>query len=135
MDGMTVRDLAAWLREHHATLIASLRDGSYQPKPVRGVAIPKPGGGQRQLGIPCVVDRLVQQAFLQALEPILDPTFSDSSFGFRPGRSAHQALEQARTYANSGREFVVDLDREKFLDRMSYCPLVIEKVVVADRPL
>lgn len=120
VDGMTVHDLAAWLREHHATLTASLRDGSYQPQPVRGVEIPKPGGGKRQLGIPCVVDRLVQQAFLQVLEPILDPTFSDSSFGFRPGRSAHQALEQARGYANSGREFVVDLDLEKFFDRVNH---------------
>jgi RNA-directed DNA polymerase len=120
VDGMTVHELADWLREHQAALTASLRDGSYQPKPVRGVEIPKPGGGKRQLGIPCVVDRLVQQAILQVLEPILDPTFSDSSFGFRPGRSAHQALEQARTYANGGREFVVDLDLEKFFDRVNH---------------
>jgi RNA-directed DNA polymerase len=120
VDGMTVVQLADWLREHQATLTASLRDGSYQPKPVRGVEIPKPGGGKRQLGIPCVVDRLVQQAVLQVLEPILDPTFSDSSFGFRPGRSAHQALEQARKYATSGREFVVDLDLEKFFDRVNH---------------
>jgi RNA-directed DNA polymerase len=120
VDGMTVLQLADWLREHQATLTASLRDGSYQPQPVRGVEIPKPGGGKRQLGIPCVVDRLVQQAFLQVLEPILDPTFSDSSFGFRPNRSAHQALEQARKYANSGREFVVDLDLEKFFDRVNH---------------
>jgi len=120
VDGMTVHELADWLREHHATLTASLQDGSYQPKPVRGVEIPKPGGGKRQLGIPCAVDRLVQQATLQVLEPILDPTFSDSSFGFRPGRSAHQALEQARKYANSGREVVVDLDLEKFFDRVNH---------------
>jgi RNA-directed DNA polymerase len=120
VDGMTVHELADWLRDHHATLTASLRDGSYEPRPVRGVEIPKPGGGKRQLGIPCVVDRLVQQAILQVLEPILDPTFSDSSFGFRPGRSPHQALEQARKYANSGREFVVDLDLEKFFDRVNH---------------
>jgi RNA-directed DNA polymerase len=120
VDGMSVQALADWLREHHATLTASLRDGSYRPKPVRGVEIPKPGGGKRQLGIPCVVDRLVQQMILQVVEPILDPTFSDSSFGFRPGRSAHQALEQARKYANSGREFVVDLDLEKFFDRVNH---------------
>lgn len=120
VDGMTVHALADWLRENHAALTASLRDGSYRPMPVRGVEIPKPGGGKRQLGIPCVVDRLVQQAFLQVLEPILDPTFSDSSFGFRPGRSAHQALEQAREYANRGREFVVDLDLEKFFDRVNH---------------
>jgi RNA-directed DNA polymerase len=120
VDGMTVHELADWLRENHAALTASLRDGSFQPKPVRGVEIPKQGGGKRQLGIPCVVDRLVQQAILQVLEPILDPTFSQSSFGFRPGRSAHQALEQARQYANSGREIVVDFDLEKFFDRVNH---------------
>jgi len=120
VDGMTVHQLANWLREHHAALTASLRDGSYQPKLVRGVEIPKPGGGKRQLGIPCVVDRLVQQALLQVLEPILDPAFSDSSFGFRSGRSPHQALEQARKYANSGLAYVVDLDLEKFFDRVNH---------------
>jgi RNA-directed DNA polymerase len=88
VDGMTVRELADWLRSNHKALTASLLDGTYQPQPVRGVQIPKPGGGQRQLGIPVVVDRLVQQAILQVLEPILDPTFSNSSYGFRPGRSA-----------------------------------------------
>jgi RNA-directed DNA polymerase len=85
-----------------------------------GVQIPKPGGGQRQLGIPTVVDRLVQQMILQVLEPIFDPTFSDSSYGFRPGRSPHMALEQARKYVNrEGRRFLVDLDLEKFLDTAS----------------
>jgi RNA-directed DNA polymerase len=85
------------------------------------VQIPKPGGGQRQLGIPVVVDRLVQQAILQVLEPILDPTFSQSSYGFRPGRSAHMALEQARQYVcQEGREIVVDLDLEKFFDRVNH---------------
>lgn len=120
VDGMTVHELADWLREHSEALLASLRKGTYQPQPVRGVEIPKPGGGQRQLGIPTVVDRLVQQMFLQVLEPILDPTFSDSSFGFRPGRSAHDALEQARKYVSSGREIVVDLDLEKFFDRVNH---------------
>ena len=106
---------------------ASLLDGTYQPYPVRGAQIRKPGGGQRQLGIPVVVDRLVQQAILQVLEPIFDPTFSPSSYGFRPGRSAHMALEQARQYVNrEGREIVVDLDLEKFLDTASYCPLIHE---------
>src|ERR1700722_15221263 len=120
-DGMTVHELADWLRGNHATLTASLLDGTYRPQPVRGVQIPKPGGGQRQLGIPVVVDRLVQQAILQVLEPILDPTFSNSSYGFRPGRSAHMALEQARQYVNrEGREIVVDLDLEKFFDRVNH---------------
>jgi RNA-directed DNA polymerase len=121
VDGMTVGELADWLREHSEALLTSLREGTYRPQPVRGVQIPKPGGGQRQLGIPTVVDRLVQQMILQVLEPILDPTFSDSSYGFRPGRSAHMALEQARQYVNwEGREFVVDLDLEKFFDRVNH---------------
>jgi len=121
VDGMTVHELADWLRTNHAALTASLLEGTYRPQPVRGVRIPKPGGGQRQLGIPVVVDRLVQQTILQVLEPILDPTFSDSSYGFRPGRSPHMALEQARQYVNrDGREFVVDLDLEKFFDRVNH---------------
>lgn len=121
VDGMTVHELADWLREHHQALIASLLEGTYRPQPVRGVQIPKPGGGQRQLGIPVAVDRLVQQAILQVLNPILDPTFSNSSYGFRPGRDAHMALEQARKYvAQEGREFVVDLDLEKFFDRVNH---------------
>lgn len=121
VDGMTVHALADWLREHSAALTASLRNGTYRPQPVRGVSIPKPGGGQRQLGIPVVVDRLVQQMILQVLDPIFDPTFSNSSYGFRPGRSPHMALEQARKYvAQEGREFVVDLDLEKFFDRVNH---------------
>jgi len=121
VDGMTVHDLADWLRENNTALTASLREGTYRPQPVRGVQIPKPGGGQRQLGIPVVVDRLVQQMILQVLNPIFDPTFSNSSYGFRPGRSPHMALEQARKYvAQEGREFVVDLDLEKFFDRVNH---------------
>jgi RNA-directed DNA polymerase len=121
VDGMTVQGLADWLREHSTALTASLLNGTYQPQPVRGVQIPKPGGGQRQLGIPVAVDRLVQQMILQVLNPILDPTFSNSSYGFRPGRSPHRALEQAREYvAQEGREFVVDLDLEKFFDRVNH---------------
>ena len=120
VDGMTVDELRAWIAEHKQELIASLLDGSYQPQPVRGVQIPKPGGGMRQLGIPTVVDRLVQQAILQVLEPILDPTFSASSYGFRPGRGAHDALAQAREYVAEGRAIVVDIDLEKFFDRVNH---------------
>ncbi|HXP96922.1 MAG TPA: reverse transcriptase domain-containing protein [Telmatospirillum sp.] len=100
VDGMTVADLRPWIADNRERLIASLLDGSYRAKPVRGKEIPKPDGkGVRKLGIPCVVDRLVQQAILQILEPILDPTFSASSFGFRPGRGAHDALLQAMSNA------------------------------------
>lgn len=120
VDGMTLRDLESWLREHKEALIASLLDGSYQPQPVRGVEIPKPGGGVRQLGIPTVADRLVQQAILQVLDPLLDPTFSASSYGFRPGRSAHDALAAARQYVADGRLIVVDIDLEKFFDRVNH---------------
>ena len=120
VDGMTVGDLLAWIKLNRERLIASLIEGTYQPKTVRGVEIPKPGGGVRQLGIPTVVDRLVQQAILQVLEPILDPSFSGSSFGFRPGRSAHQALAQARGYVADGRSIVVDIDLEKFFDRVNH---------------
>lgn len=120
VDGMTVHELGDWLRRHQEQLIASLLDGSYQPQPVRGVEIPKPGGGVRQLGIPTVVDRLVQQALLQVLERLLDPTFSASSFGFRAGRGAHDALAQASRYVAEGRTIVVDLDLEKFFDRVNH---------------
>jgi RNA-directed DNA polymerase len=120
VDGMTVQALLGWIAANREGLIASLLDGSYQPQPVRGVLIPKPGGGERQLGIPTVADRLVQQAITQVLEPILDPAFSGSSFGFRPGRGAHDALRQARDYVADGYEIVVDLDLEKFFDRVNH---------------
>jgi RNA-directed DNA polymerase len=120
VDGMTVDELAAWIAAHKDELIASLLDGSYEPQPVRGVQIPKPGGGVRQLGIPTVVDRLVQQAILQVLEPLFDPTFSNSSYGFRPGKSAHQALAAAQKYVTEGRTIVVDMDLEKFFDRVNH---------------
>ena len=120
VDGMTVEALRDWIPANHERLVASLLDGSHQPQPVRGVSIPKPGGGERQLGIPVVVDRLVQQAITQVLEPILDPTFSGSSFGFRPGRSAHDALRQAGGYVADGYEIVADLDLEKFFDRVNH---------------
>ena len=119
-DGMSVGQLAGWISEHKQELTASLLNGSYQPQLVRGVQIPKPGGGMRQLGIPTVVDRLVQQAMLQVLEPILDPNFSESSYGFRPGRSAHDALRKAKEFVADGRDIVVDIDLEKFFDRVNH---------------
>lgn len=122
IDGMTVDKLRDWIAEHKESLIESLLTGSYQPQPVRGVEIPKPGKnkGVRLLGIPSAVDRLVQQAIHQVLEPIFDPTFSDSSYGFRPGRSAHQALKKAQEYVREGNEIVVDIDVEKFFDRVNH---------------
>lgn len=119
-DGMTIGQLRSWIAAHKEELIATLLGGSYRPQAVRGVQIPKPGGGVRQLGIPTVVDRLVQQAILQVLEPLLDPTFSPSSFGFRPGRGAHDALKQAKGYVADGRVIVVDVDLEKFFDRVNH---------------
>jgi len=120
IDGMTVDELKPWFKAHGEQLIASLLDGSYRPQEVRGAEIPKPGGGMRQLGIPTVVDRLVQQAILQVLDPLLDPTFSESSYGFRSGRSAHQALRKASEYVAEGYTTVVDVDLEKFFDRVNH---------------
>ena len=120
VDGMNVEDLMPWLADHQEELIESLKDGSYEASLVRGVEIPKPGGGVRQLGIPTVVDRYVQQAILQIIDPILDPTFSESSYGFRRGRGAHQALKQATEYVKDGNWIVVDLDLEKFFDRVNH---------------
>jgi RNA-directed DNA polymerase len=122
VDGMTVNELFAWIAKHKESLIESLLTGTYQPQPVLGIEISKPGKnkGVRQLGIPSVVDRLVQQAIHQILESIFDPTFSDSSYGFRPGRSAHQALKKAQEYVREGYEIVVDIDLEKFFDRANH---------------
>ena len=119
VDGMTVDALKPWCRTHGTELIGRLLDGSYQPHPVRGVQIPKPGG-QRQLGIPTVVDRLVHQAIAQVLTRLIDPTFSAHSYGFRPGRSAHQAVRQGAAYVAEGRRIVVDIDLEKFFDRVNH---------------
>lgn len=121
VDGMSVSQLGDWIKLHEQELISSLLEGSYRPQPVRGVQIPKPGGkGMRQLGIPTVVDRLVQQAIKQVLEPILDPSFSASSYGFRPGRGAHDALAKAKEYVAEGRVIVVDIDLEKFFDKVPH---------------
>jgi RNA-directed DNA polymerase len=114
VDGMTVAELMPYCRDHWSSIRDDLLNGDYRPRPVREVMIPKPGGGERALGIPTVVDRLIQQALCQVLTPIFDPTFSDNSFGFRPGRSAHQAVRQARDHIAAGHRWVVDMDLEKF---------------------
>jgi RNA-directed DNA polymerase len=120
VDGMTVSHLREHLSEHWTELRSALLDGSYQPQAIRRVEIPKPDGGVRELGIPTVVDRLVQQAVLQVLGPYYDATFSPSSYGFRPGKSAHQALEAARGHVDAGYGWVVDMDLEKFFDRVNH---------------
>jgi RNA-directed DNA polymerase len=120
IDGMTVDELPNHLRVHWLQLREKLLAGGYQPQPVRRVAIPKPGGGERELGIPTVLDRFIQQALLQVLQPLFDPTFSDASYGFRPGRSAHGAVRRAQAYVQEGRSFVVDIDLEKFFDRVNH---------------
>jgi RNA-directed DNA polymerase len=120
IDGIGVEELPEYLREHWERIRAELLAGSYQPAAVRRQEIPKSGGGVRQLGIPTVLDRFIQQAFLQVLQPIFDPTFSEYSYGFRPGRRAHDAVCQAQRYVQAGRRWVVDVDLEKFFDRVNH---------------
>lgn len=120
IDEVLVEQLKPYLQEHWAQIKESLLNGTYQPQAVRRVEIPKPNGGVRQLGIPTVVDRLIQQALHQVLSPRFEPDFSESSYGFRPGRSAQQAVSQARAYVAEGRRWVVDLDLEKFFDRVNH---------------
>jgi RNA-directed DNA polymerase len=120
IDGMTVEMLGSHLVERWSEIRASLLNGTYKPQPVKRVEIPKPDGGVRKLGIPTVVDRFVQQAVMQVLQRQWDPTFSEHSYGFRPGRSAHQAVAQAQRYIAQGNEIVVDLDLEKFFDRVNH---------------
>ncbi|MBH8613766.1 hypothetical protein I4N56_024825, partial [Pseudomonas mohnii] len=119
-DGMTVDQLADYVKQYWPNLKTRLLAGEYHPQGVRAVEIPKPKGGTRQLGIPNVVDRLIQQALLQQLTPIFDPLFSDYSYGFRPGRSAHQAIETARDHVAAGHRWCVELDLEKFFDRVNH---------------
>ena len=119
VDGLTIDDTATYLREHWPTIRAQLLTGTYKPQPVKRVDIPKPAGGVRRLGVPCVVDRLIQQALLQVLQVQWDPTFSEYSYGFRPKRSAHQAVAQAQAYVADGYDVVVDIDLEKFFDRVN----------------
>lgn len=120
VDGMTVKQLLGYVQKHWPKIEEQLRGGSYRPLPVKRVEIPKPGGGVRKLGIPSALDRLLQQAVLQVLTPIFDPTFSEHSYGFRPGRSAHQAIAQAQAYQQEGYRWVVDMDLEKFFDRVHH---------------
>lgn len=120
VDGMTVEELPAWLKHHWVMIRSKLLEGSYQPQAVRQVAIPKPDGGERILGIPTVLDRLIQQAIAQVLTPIFDPNFSEESYGFRPCRDARQAVRKAQSYQHEGKRWVVDLDLEKFFDIVNH---------------
>lgn len=120
VDGLTIEQTAEHLREHWPRVRKELIAGKYQPQAVRRVEIPKPTGGMRELGIPTVLDRLIQQALLQVLQPLIDPTFSEFSYGFRPGRSAHDAVLQAQRYVQEGFQVVVDVDLEKFFDRVNH---------------
>lgn len=120
IDGVSTDQLRDYIRTHWRSIRAQLLEGTYRPAPVRRVEIPKPNGGTRLLGIPTVMDRLIQQAILQELTPIFDPDFSPYSFGFRPGRSAHDAVRQAQRYIREGYRYVVDIDLEKFFDRVNH---------------
>jgi retron-type reverse transcriptase len=120
IDGITVKQLPEVLKARWPEMKRQLLQGRYQPQPVRRVTIPKPAGGTRNLGIPTVIDRVIQQAVLQRLQPLWDPTFSEHSFGFRPGRSAHQAVAQAQAYVIDGYRFVVDIDLAQFFDRVNH---------------
>jgi RNA-directed DNA polymerase len=124
IDRMTVDGIADYLKQHWPAIREQLLSGTYQPKPVRRVEIPKPDGGVRKLGIPTVLDRFIQQAVMQVLQRQWDPTFSDHSYGFRPGRSAHQAVAQAQRYIAEGYSWCVDLDLEKFFDRVNHDKLM-----------
>jgi group II intron reverse transcriptase/maturase len=134
VDGMTVDDLPKHLAANWEAIRERLLGGSYQPQPVKRQEIPKPGGGTRQLGIPTVLDRFIQQCLLQVLQPQFDPTFSEHSYGFRPGRSAHQAVRAAQQYIQSGRRWVADVDLAKFFDRVNH-DVLMERLSrrIADR--
>ncbi len=126
VDGMTVEQLPAYLKQHWPAIREQLLRGTYRPRPVKRVEIPKPDGGMRQLGIPTVLDRFIQQAVMQVLQRRWDRTFSHSSYGFRPGRSAHQAVAKAQQYIAAGYGWVVDLDLEKFFDRVNHDKLMAQ---------
>ena len=124
VDGMTVKELPDYLMEHWPMIRDQLLSGTYQPQPVKRVEIPKPGGGVRKLGIPTCLDRFIQQAVLQVLQEQWDPTFSEHSYGFRPGRCAHQGVAQAQAYIAEGYDYVVDIDLERFFDRVNHDKLM-----------
>jgi group II intron reverse transcriptase/maturase len=136
VDGMSVGDLPSYLEAHWESTREQLLAGTYQPRPVKRQEIRKPGGGVRQLGIPTVLDRMIQQAILQILQPRFDPTFSEHSYGFRPGRRAHDAVLAAQRYIQEGRRVVVDVDLEKFFDRVHH-DVLMERLSrrIADRRL
>jgi group II intron reverse transcriptase/maturase len=137
VDGMEVSELRSCLKEHWLEVREALERGMYRPSPVRRVEISKPDGGARQLGIPTVLDRLIQQAIAQVLTPLFEAVFSPHSYGFRPGRSAHQAVQQAQAYITEGNEWVVDIDLEKFFDRVNHDMLMarVARVVKDKRVL
>ena len=136
VDGMTVEELPGYLKEHWPRIREELLCGDYIPQPVKRVTIPKPGGGTRELGVPVTLDRFIQQAILQVLTPLLDPTFSPYSYGFRLGKSAHQAVEQAKKYIAEGYTWVIDCDLEKFFDRVNHDILMGKLAIrIADKRL
>ena len=120
IDGMTVEEMLPYLKIHREELLEALRSERYKPKAVKRVEIPKPDGGKRMLGVPTVIDRMIQQAIVQVLQPIYEPLFSENSYGFRPKRSAHQAIKQALKYYNEGYRQVVDLDLAKYFDTVNH---------------
>jgi len=134
VDGMTVEELPEHLRVHWPSIREKLEAGRYEPSPVKRVEIPKPGKGMRQLGIPTVQDRLIQQAMHQELSPQFEPTFSERSYGFRPGRSAHEAVKAAQAHVEAGYKWVVDIDMERFFDTVNHDRLMARmKAVVRDK--
>ena len=134
VDGMTVEELPEHLREHWPSIREKMEAGEYEPSPVKRVEIPKPGKGTRQLGIPTVQDRFIQQAMHQELSPQFEPTFSEHSYGFRPGRSAHEAVKAAQAHVEAGYKWVVDIDMERFFDTVNHDRLMARmKAVVKDK--
>jgi len=136
IDGMKVGELNKYLTKNYLELCESIRGGWYKPKPVKRVEIPKPDGGVRLLGVPTVIDRMVQQAMVQVLQPIFEQTFSDNSFGFRPKRNAHQAIQRAKKYYEEGYRYVVDLDLEKYFDTVNHDLLIkMVREIIKDEPV